>query len=106
MCVCVSVCVYVCVVCECSVCGVCVCVCGVSVCVCVCGVRVCVCGVCGVCVCVVFLFFIYLLTFIMLHYKVILHALQLNIHNTITYIYNYVQFPPFSIITAGLLSVF
>jgi len=29
--------------------------------------------------------FIYLLTFSMLHYIVILHALELNIHNTITY---------------------
>ena len=55
-----------------------------------------------VCVCV----FFHLLTFRMLHYKVILHALQLNIHNTVTYIYTYAQFLPFSIVTAGLLSVF
>ena len=53
-----------------------------------------------VCVCV-------LLTFSMLHYEVILHALQqLNIHNTVTYIYTYIQFLLFSIVTAGLLSVF
>jgi len=58
--------------------------------------------VCVLCMC----FFISLLTFSMLHYRVILHALQLNIHNTVTYIYTYIQFLPFSIVTAGLLSVF
>jgi len=73
---------------------------GVFVCVCVC---VCV----GVCVCgCVFVWFFYLLTFSVLHYKVILHDLQLNIHNTVTYIYTYVKFLPFSIVTADLLSVF
>ena len=35
----------------------------------------------------------------------ILHALQLNIHNTVTHINTYVQFLPFSIVRAGLLSV-
>jgi len=57
----------------------------------------------GVCVCVCFS---YLFTFSMLHYMVILHALQLHIHNTVTYIYTYVQFLSFSIVTAGLISVF
>ena len=78
-----------------------VCVC---VCVCVWGVcaraRVCVhvrvCGGVGVhaCVCVHarVRLFIFLLTFSMLHYKVILHALQLNIHNTVTYIYTIYNF--------------
>ena len=51
-------------------------------------------------------FFIYLLTFSMLHYKVILHALELNIQNKVTYIYNLAQFLLFFIVTAGLLSVF
>ena len=47
----------------------------VLMCVCVC---VCVCA----CVCV----FIYLLTFSMLHYMLILHAVVLSIHYTVTYI--------------------
>ena len=108
-CVCVCVCVWVGCVCGWGVCvgvRVCVCVCvcvGRCVCVCVC---VCVCG--WVCrwVCLYVFMFLNLLTFSMLHYKVILHVLQLNIHNTVTYISTYVQFLPFSIVTAGLLSVF
>ena len=60
---------------------------------------VCVGGMCGQ-------VFFNLLTFSMLHYIVILHALQLNIHNTVTYIYTYVQFLPLFIDTAGLLSLF
>jgi len=35
-----------------------------------------------------FFIFIYLLAFSMLHYIVILHVLELNTHNTITYIYH------------------
>ena len=35
-----------------------------------------------------FFIFIYLLTFSMLHYIVTLQALELNIHNTVTYIYH------------------
>jgi len=48
-----------------------------------------VCIVCNACVyvCMYVRIFIYLLTFGILHYKVMLHALQLNIHNTVTYIY-------------------
>jgi len=77
-----------------------------------------VCGICNVCVCVcgggefvmrgcVYVWVcMFLLTFSMLHYKVILHAFMLNFHNTVTYIYTYVQFLPFSTVTAGLLSVF
>ena len=89
-----------------------VCVC-VSVCLCVC-VIVCLCVCVWQCVCVclflcvfvsVYVFF-YLFTFNMLHYKVILNALQLNIHNTVTYIYTYIQFLLFSIVTTVLLSVF
>jgi len=53
---------------------VCVCVC-MSVCLCMC---VCVCG------CMLF----NLLPHSMLHYNVTLHTLQLNIHNTVTYIYH------------------
>ena len=74
--------------------GVCVCVC-VWVCVWVCvgvGVCVCVCGCVWVCV---YLLFIYLLTFSMPHYIVILHALQLSIHNMVTYIYNLCTISPF-----------
>ena len=47
------------------------------------------CG-CGCVLFIIYLFmylFVYLLTFSMLHNKVTLHALQLNIHNTATYIY-------------------
>jgi len=73
--------------------GVCVCVClcvRVRVCAHVC-VRVCVhvrgCMCVRVCVCVCVLF-IYLLPINMLHYKVTLHVLQLNIPNTFTYIYH------------------
>ena len=74
---------------------VCVCACArVCVCVCACA-RVCVCGL-----------FIYSLPFSTLYYKVTLHALQLNIHNTVTHIYTYVQFLLFCLVTAGLLSVF
>jgi len=36
---------------------------------------------------ILFYLFIYLLTFSMVHYIAILHALELNIHNTVTYIY-------------------
>ena len=44
--------------------------------------------------------FIYLLTFSMLHYIVILHALGLSIHNMVTYIFKiYVQFLLFSVYT-------
>ena len=50
--------------------------------------------------------YILLLTYSMLHYKVILRAFMLNFHNIITYIYTYVQFLPFFTVTAGLLSVF
>jgi len=69
----------------------------VSVCVCACVVCWCVC-VC-VCVCVSVFFFIYLLACSKLHSNIILHASQLNIHNTATYIYTYVQFLPFSLVT-------
>ena len=102
--------------CVCAWCVLCVCVCvyefvGEFVCVCVsvfgvCGsacvyvcvsvnVSVCVLGVycvCCVCVCmsvwVSVCFFIYLSTINMLHYTVILHALQLSIHNLVPYICN------------------
>ena len=37
--------------------------------------------------------------------KVILHAFMLNFQNTVTYIYTYVQFLPFSTLATGLLSV-
>ena len=40
--------------------------------------------------------YVFLLTYSMLHYKVTLHAFILNFHNTVTYIYTYVQFLPFS----------
>ena len=52
--------------------------------------RVCVGGcVCvGVCVCVGGWVCFLLLKFSMPHYIVILHALELNIHNTVTYIYH------------------
>ena len=49
--------------------------------------------------------FFYLLTFSMPHYIVILHALQLSIHNMVTYIYNLCTISP-SIDTVSLLSVF
>jgi len=69
-------------------------------------VRMNVCVYACVYVCVMCTFFIYILTFSTFHYKVILLALQLNIHNTVIYIYTCVQFLPFSTVTAGLISVF
>jgi len=52
-------------------------------------------------------FFFFLLTFSTLHYTVILHDLELNIHSMITCIYTtYVQFLLVCIDTAKLLSAF
>ena len=45
------------------------------------------CGICNVWVCVCVWGGFFLLTLSMLHCKVILHALELNIHNMVTYIY-------------------
>jgi len=52
-----------------------------------------------VCVC------IFLLTFSILHYTVILHALGLNIYNVVTYISTYVQFLLVPTDITSLLSV-
>jgi hypothetical protein len=81
-------------VCVCGVCGVmCVCVvCVCGVCVCVFGVYVCVCcvwcDVCVVCVCVWCVCGVFFIIINIQHYTVTLHALQLNSHIMVTYIYN------------------